>query len=289
MKYIEDVDLDYAYVTLQDAQNYQEYLTTLGRNGRPSGKLFYCTVTVITAIGRLTSFYTYLTKRNISIYNPFHGIVKLRREKTLPKNILNEENMGTLLSRLKNFMNGKDLNEKRQLYKAHVIAELMYSTGARINEVMSLRASDIDFNCGTVKLKDSKTGKTRSGILNSFALHVLRLYLDEMREDVLFLKNGADISLLFGSGSHLIIWINEIVNRESVKLTLGHFASHNFRHAFGAHLLKNGCDIRYIQELLGHVRLGTTQVYTKVVKDDLRAVLDNFHPRKFRKVMNEIV
>jgi site-specific recombinase XerD len=283
-EYIERDDLDYTRISILDAQNYQEYLST--RTMEKGGS--YATVSVISAIGRLTSFYTYAHARGIVAHNPFQEIIRLRREKSLPRNILDEEKMGRLLFHLRNFVKGTDLIERKQLYRAHVIAELMYSTGARINEVASLRAEDIDFTRSMVRLKDAKTGKERMGILNSYAHSVLRIYTDTMRKHVLFLKNGADERLLFGSGGSIRVWFNEVVNRESEKIKLGRFSSHNIRHAMGAHLLKNGCDIRWIQEFLGHVRLGTTQIYTKVVKEDLRAVIDRYHPRTFRRVRDEI-
>ena len=61
------------------------------------------------------------------------------------------------------------------------------------------------------------------------------------------------------------------------------FTSHGFRHSMATHLLKNGCDIRYIQEFLGHESISTTQIYARVVKEDLRSVIDDYHPRRFVK------
>ena len=82
----------------------------------------------------------------------------------------------------------------------------------------------------------------------------------------------------------LIEKLNNFLNKESEKLGLGHFSSHNFRHALGYHLLRSGCDIRYIQGILGHKELNTTQIYTKVDKDDLKEVLEQYHPRQFKEI-----
>ena len=78
-------------------------------------------------------------------------------------------------------------------------------------------------------------------------------------------------------------WLNTFLNKESERLGFGKFSSHNFRHAVGYHLLKNGCDIRHIQSILGHKKLSSTQIYTKVDKEDLRSVIDKYHPRFWKK------
>jgi len=233
-------------------------------------------------VGSLTTFYDYLRKRKLIPANPFREIRKVKRMKGLPKNILNEAQMSAFLKTLKEFWKGADLTERRKLYKAHVIAEFMYSTGSRINEVMKLTADDIDFLRGTVAVRDSKTGKSRECILGEYAAKVLKIYVEDTREYVLFGKNGGDARLLFGSKTNLKTWLNAFLGAECGKLGLPKVTTHHFRHAVGYHLLRAGCDIRYIQELLGHEKLSTTEVYTKVDKEDLRAVLDRFHPRTLR-------
>lgn len=136
--------------------------------------------------------------RNRVYTNPFWDIHRIRRTRSLPGNILKEDEMNKLLGHLKDFMQGRTLTERRQLYKAHVIAELMYSTGARINEVAKLKVRDINFLQGTVRLRDRKTGKERDGILNGFAEKALRVFVDQMREYILFSKIS-DLSLMFGA------------------------------------------------------------------------------------------
>jgi integrase/recombinase XerD len=277
--YLTSMDLDYLRVRFTDAQEYQHYLTTLtSEDGSPR----YAAATIVTHIGRLASFYDYLKNRKLIYANPFSDIHRIRRSRSLPKNILKEDEMNRFLNHLKDFMKGKTLIERRRLYKAHVIAELMYSSGARINEVAGLKVNDINFLQGTVRLRDSKTGRERDGILNAFAEKVMRIFVERMREYILFSKMS-DSSLIFGAGASLVIWLNSILNREAKGLQLGKFSSHHFRHAIGFHFLRAGCDIRYIQEILGHKELSTTQVYTLVEKEDLRNVLDTFHPRIFKR------
>lgn len=284
LKYAENSGIDFLRLKIRDAQDFQMYLSTaVNEDGSTcaerSRSIHYSRGSVLAIIGSTTSFYDYLRKKKVIISNPFLEITRIKRTKPLPKNILNEENMDKFLRHLKEFRKGKDLIERRNLYKAHVVSELMYSTGARINEIMKLRSSDVDFIRGVVRITDSKTGVIRDAILNEYAGKVLLLYVTKMREYVLFGKNNADMSLLFGNRANLKTWLNGILNRESGKLKLGKFTSHYFRHAVGYHLLRGGCDIRYIQEILGHKEMHTTQVYTKVDKEDLKNVIDEFHPR----------
>jgi integrase/recombinase XerC len=274
--YCAEIDLDARRVTIRDAQNFQVYLTT---RTTEDNTMRFSRASIQNIVGCVTMFYEFLRKKKFIASNPFTEVDCLRREKSLPRNIFNEGTMHIFLNHLKNFNQGRTLIERRQLYRAHVIAELMYATGARINEIAKLTAADIDCIRSTVLLHDSKTGKKREAILGSFAEKVLSLYMSEMRDYVLTEKSKPATGLLFGGGSNLKSWLNTILNNESQKLKLGTFTSHNFRHALGYHLLRGGCDIRFIQEIMGHVALHTTQVYTKVDKEDLRRVLDTFHPR----------
>jgi len=279
-KYIEETGLDFLKLSLREAQEYQVYLST---QTDENGKVRYSKASVLNIVGCVSKFYEFMRKKKNIYANPFIEVDRVRRSDSLPRNILNEENMDRFLKHLKNFMHGRTLIDKRQLYKTHVISELMYSTGARINEIGKLKSADVDFIRGTVTLDDSKTGKKRQGILNSFAEKVLWIYINEMREYVLTEKSGPESGYLFGGRTNLRTWLNMILNRESEKLELGKFTTHNFRHAVGYHLLRGGCDIRFIQEILGHEELHTTQVYTKVNKEDLRNVIDKFHPRMLRR------
>ena len=233
-------------------------------------------------MGCVSSFYDYLKKMKLIHSNPFPEVKRIKTGTVLPKNILNESEMNAFLAHLKRFGKGSDLARRKGMYKAHVVSELMYSTGARINEVMKLKAADIDFTRGTVRITDSKTAQVREGVLNSYAEKVLRIYVEEMRDYVIFGMNNGDAGLLFGSKAHLKTWLNGILGEEIESLGFGRFTSHHFRHAVGYHLLRGGCDIRFIQEILGHRLLATTQIYTKVDKDDLKSVIDEYHPRTLK-------
>jgi len=278
--YLENLGLDCLSVRIADAQEFQHYLSTLTDS---KGKPHYSVSSVSTMTGCLTAFYNYLKLKKLVLLNPFSEIRKIKQPKSLPGNIPGEEDMQKLLSSLRSFLKGENLTERRNLYKAHVIAELMYSTGARINEIVLLKLHDVDLIRGTVRIHDTKTNQVRDSILNSYTEKILRIFIEEMRDFVLFGKNGSSMDYLFGSLNHVRIVFNRVLGNESRLLELGTFKSHGIRHAVGVHLLNAGCDIRYIQEILGHRELTSTQVYTKVSKENLKGVLDRFHPRVFSR------
>lgn len=269
---------DFLRLRIAEAQEFQLHLATKTND---DGSVHYSKVTVSTMVDRVRRFYDYLRKRKLIHSNPFNEIQVIKRKKALPKNILNEEQMSLFLRHFREFWKAENLIESRKLYRAHILAEFMYSTGARINEVMKIKREDIDFLRGTVKVYDDKTGKSRECILNEYASKVLRIFIDDMREYAL-VENVRRSGALFGAGPSLVIWLNGVLTAESLKLGLPKVTTHHFRHAVGFHLLRAGCDIRYIKEILGHEELGTTQIYTKVDKLDLKSVIDEFHPRRLK-------
>ncbi|MCP4132431.1 MAG: tyrosine-type recombinase/integrase [bacterium] len=281
--FVNDTALDYLRLKVSEAQEFQTYLTTMTKE---DGAIHYNISTVSAMLSLLTSFYEYLRKKRIVQTNPFLEIKKVTKNRILPRNVLNEKNMDKFLKHLRHRWKEGDLNERKKIYKVHVISELMYSTGARINEIAKLKVEDVDLLRGVVRIEDSKTRQIREGILNSYAEKVLKVYIEEMREHVL-LDKSSNMEYLFGSKRHIKQWVNEILQDESEKLGLGEFTSHNFRHAVGYHLLRNGCDMRHIQGILGHKRLSSTQIYTKVDRERLKGVLDEFHPRILRAKKDE--
>jgi len=279
-QWVNDRGLDFLRLRIIDAQEFQLYLATKTND---DGSVHYNKVTVSTMVDRVRRFYDYLRKKKLIHGNPFNEIQAIKRKKAIPKNILNEEQMSLFLRHLREFNKAGNLFDRRKLYRTHVLAEFMYSTGARINEVMKIKREDIDFMRNTVTVFDDKTGKSRECILNEYAAKALRLYVEEMRGYVLVANHARKGDPLFGAGTGLVVWLNDVLTEESAKLGLPKVTTHHFRHAVGFHLLRAGCDIRYIKEILGHEELGTTQIYTKVDKLDLKSVIDEFHPRKMRQ------
>jgi len=284
--YCEREEIDVQMMTITRAENFQAELAAEvnsegnGRYGRRS---------IASLLGNVSSFYAYLRRKKIVHVNPFREMTKMRCEKKLPRHVPSEKEMETLLGYFRDFLKGEHSLERRRRYKMHVLCEMLYATGCRIHEAATLTVGDVDCERGVVKVHDLKNKKERCALLTDYAAKVLRVYIDRMREEVNFGKNGGDMRLLFGARWELANMLNTILKkaeqrvRESdtsgVPLRGYGWTSHIFRHALGSHLLRKGCDIRYIQEILGHESICTTQIYTKVEKEDLLHVIDEYHPR----------
>ena len=274
--YIEEYGIDPLALGMKGALGYQRYLC--GKKTAAGADRSHKSVNSL--VGEAKSLYAYLVEQGIAAANPFTDIRHVRELRVLPKNILRENKTEELLSELERFDCEPSLPRAIRRYRAHVVCELLYSTGMRISEAQGIREEDVDIDRKRVTIREAKTGKTRIGFLNDYACEVLRLYITTMRRwtaNRFHRGNGS----LFGSADALTIQTNKTLKEACAKLGLPETRSHGFRHAFGSHMLRAGCDIRLIQELLGHSLLRTTQVYTKVEKEDLRDVLDRFHPRQW--------
>jgi len=283
-KFLEERGLQVHEVGIREAQDYQGWLIDTGKvNG---GK--YSPKTVNAFLVSVTSFYEYLKREGLAASNPFKEIKKMRINKKLPRNLLKEDEMSLFLEKLSQFDEGpKNLKTKITRYRVHVVAELMYATGLRISEVANLKTEDINFTKGTITVREGKGGKTRTAWLCDYAKEVLRLYVDEMRELVFSEWNRKNNTLFGTSWQCFEKLVNSVLKETSKNLGQKTFTSHGFRHAVGYHLLRAGCNIRYIQEILGHKLIRNTEIYTKVDKENLKEVLDTCHPRKFRSVYDE--
>jgi integrase/recombinase XerD len=159
------------------------------------------------------------------------------------------------------------------------IVELMYSTGARVSEIVGLDLDEVD-DSGLMQVR-GKGSKERLVPVGSYAKSALDAYLVRSRP-VLAVKGSAKAVFLNQRGSRLSrqsIW--EIIQKASQGLGK-EVSPHSLRHSFATHLLEGGADVRVVQELLGHASVTTTQIYTMVSVDTLRDVYLASHPRAQR-------
>jgi site-specific recombinase XerD len=278
--YVDTNDIEFKRLNHREAQNYQTYLSTLTN---PDGSIHYSVRMIQDLINIVSNFYNYLKYIGSVYVNPFKSIKLLKSEKRLPANIPTEEILNEFLTNLKCFWKEKNVRTQRFKYRNHVISELMYSTGLRISELAGLEENDIDFDRGIVRVRNGKGGKERSCYLNEYSGNVLKIYITQMRDLIVHKKSSSG---LFGSNSGRILEgrLNDKLNDLGKKFNIGNFTSHKFRHCIGFHLLRRGCDMRYIQLILGHDDLKSTSIYAKVDKNDLKNELDKYHPRRFGKV-----
>ena len=162
------------------------------------------------------------------------------------------------------------------------ILEMLYATGARVSEVISLDLDDL-VDPTMVRLF-GKGSKERIVPVGSYAQRALQAYLVRVRPVLATLGKGTPAVFLNQRGSRLSrqsVW--QIISDAAAKANLGsEISPHTLRHSFATHLLEGGADVRVVQELLGHSSVATTQIYTLITVDALREVYSTAHPRARR-------
>jgi len=173
------------------------------------------------------------------------------------------------------------LDPEDALYlRNRALLELLYATGIRASEAAHLRIADLNFQVAFLRCI-GKGRKERIVPVNQTALWSVRQYLDELRPRLIRSDNGSDFIFLSRTGhplSRVDVW--RIVRHAALLTGLtAKITPHTLRHCFGSHLLQGGADLRYVQEMLGHADVTTTQIYTHVDQQHLRSMHKKFHPR----------
>jgi len=220
--------------------------------------------TVARRLSTLRSFFKFLTREGYLKTNPLISLSSPKQEKHLPLFLTEDE-----VTRLIEAAIPKDERGLRD----RAILETFYSTGIRISELVGLDTQDIDFIGGIAKVM-GKGKKERMVPIGDVAIKTIRAYLEKRKKqtDALFLnKSGRRIT---DRGVRDIV--KKHLRLASIKQGV---SAHTLRHSFATHLLNRGADLRSVQELLGHVNLSTTQIYTHLTTDRLKSVYDKAHPR----------
>ncbi|WP_459611909.1 site-specific tyrosine recombinase XerD [Corynebacterium urogenitale] len=157
------------------------------------------------------------------------------------------------------------------------LVEMLYSTGARITELLELDVDDLDTKNQLVLVR-GKGGKERIVPLGIPALEALSQYLVRARTSLN--KKGSPALFLNQRGGRMGRQSGyKVVSEAAERAGLGAVSPHSLRHSFATHLLEGGADVRVVQELLGHASVATTQIYTKVTPEHLREMWQTSHPR----------
>ncbi len=220
-------------------------------------------------IGTVKNMHNYFSM-HYNIPNKLENIERLKTKKTLPK-VLTIEEVDKLLDL--NYSNAYECRNKAML-------ELMYSSGLRISELLSLTLNDVDLINNLVKVF-GKGSKERIIPIGDYATSALETYINEYRSSLLKKGRITDILFLNNHGlkmsrSGFFKIIQKIAEDKGIKKEI---SPHTLRHSFATHMLEGGADLRSIQELLGHENMSTTSIYTHVRSDLLRKNYDDFHPR----------
>jgi integrase/recombinase XerD len=257
-----------AEVTKPMLDRYQRWLFHYRKaNGQP--------LTFLTQKNRLMplrQFFSWCVRTNRILYNPAADIEMPRVEHRLPKHVLSIEEVETVMSQ-------PDLTKPLGV-RDRAIIELFYATGMRRGELSRLRVFDVDIDRRAIRINQAKGKKDRVVPVTERALAWLLAYLSDVRprlavepdEGVLFLAvDGAAMAL-----NHLTVLASRYVNAAEISGKSG--SCHLFRHTMATLLLEGGADIRYIQAILGHADLASTEIYTRVSIQALTAVIDSCHP-----------
>lgn len=219
-------------------------------------------------VSAIRTFYKFLLIEKIIDINPSEFLELPKLRKNLP-NTLSKEDVEKLL----------DINLITDFsYRNKAMLELMYATGLRVSELVSLKINDIDFDNCLVRTM-GKGSKERIIPINDYSIYYIKKYILEYRNrmmkkryhDYIFINNhGLPITR---QGFFKIL--KALALEKDIKTPI---SPHTLRHSFATHLLDYGADLRSIQEMLGHSNLSTTQIYTHVSSEHLKENYNNSHP-----------
>lgn len=251
------------------------YLTILHKQYKPK--------TVKRKIASLKAFFHYLSYREILSENPFDKLdIRFREAKLLPKTIP----FHSLQTFLTTLYTQKDLArtdyQKRCCIRDIAVIELLFATGMRISELCSLRPQNIDLENNTVRIYGKGAKERILQVGNPDVLSALKLYYETFRDDIeicgYFFVNRLTHKLSDQSVRFMIDHYARLANLEQ------HITPHMFRHSFATLLLEQDVDIRYIQQMLGHSSISTTEIYTHVSNGKQKDILFHRHPRNLMEV-----
>jgi len=228
-----------------------------------------------TLLNPLRAFFKWLARENHVLYNPASELVLPRSPRQLPKTLLS-------VQEVEHVLNQPDVAELTGI-RDRAILEAFYSTGIRRLELARLTLYDVDLARGTVMIRQGKGRKDRLIPIGERACAWIGKYLDEVRPR---LATRADERTLFLTDYGEPFEKNrlgDLVKRYMRHAGIAQGSCHAFRHACATHMLENGADIRFIQVLLGHSELSTTQIYTQVSIAKLKEIHAATHPAKLER------
>ena len=267
----------------RDLRYFSNYLNTIGvnkfENVNKTSVMSYIyelqkanksSSTISRNIASLRSFFNYHNDRGVLTVNPLRDFESPKVSKKDPEILTLNEVESLLLQ--PDCTTQKGIRDKAML-------ELLYATGIRVTELISLKISDINLKLEYLRCGDGLQ-KGRVIPLGSKAVEALSIYIAEARNSFLF-DESEDLLFLNCRGSHMTrqgFW--KIIKGYAAKAGIAdNITPHTLRHSFAVHLLENGADVQAVQEMLGHSDISTTLVYVKMNKNRLKDVYAKAHPR----------
>ncbi|MGI8511245.1 MAG: site-specific tyrosine recombinase XerD [Solirubrobacteraceae bacterium] len=218
----------------------------------------------------LRSFYRHLRREEVLDTDPTAALSSPRRGRRLPQ-VLTRAEVGRLLAQ-------PDGSEPATL-RDRALLELMYACGLRASEVIGLDVGDLDLDDAVVRAR-GKGSKERVIPVGRGAVGAVRTYLEHGRSELVGARAESHLFVNFRGGALTRQGLYKIVRRHAAGAGLAdRMSPHTLRHTFATHLLAGGCDLRSVQEMLGHADVATTQLYTHLSSERLKDVYFKAHPR----------
>lgn len=257
-----------ADVTPQVLVTYQNQIITRGSHDQ--GPL--AVSTQLLRVCRVRQFFRFLVKQNYLLADPSVVLETPRVPRRLPARVLS-------IAEMKRLLVAPDVKTALGL-RDRAILELLYACGIRVGELIGLTVQDIDLVAGELAVRRGKGGRARQVPVGTAACLWVGRYLNEVRSCLV--RRHGEITLFVSRGGRrqdrtdVMMMIRRYAHAARIP---GRVTPHVIRHTFATHLLKGKASLRHIQELLGHARLTTTQIYTRVDLTDLKEVYRRCHPR----------
>ena len=274
--YRNDLSVFAAFAGAEDIQSVGDVTTPLVRRWvRVMGEQRLAATSVNRRLSALRGLFTFLVGEGTVSHNPAASVRSVKTPRRLPETLFEQEMEEMLRIDREDFAG----------LRTRALLEILYSTGARITEICSANVDDLLFRRRAL-LVHGKGGKDRFVFLGDVAFDALRAYLPYRHE--FLLRRGLDtckaLFVNLRGGRLTPRGAAGIISQRLSETGLSkHLTPHGFRHSFATHILNHGADIRVVQELLGHSRLSTTQVYTHVGMDRLQRVYREAHPHARRQ------
>ncbi len=254
-----NTDVDYVTAGEEELNGYIDHLRTAGKS----------VATVSRNIASLKNFYVWMKLHGYVEANPTGKLVPDKAMHKLPE-ILTAEEVELLLSQPE--------CTDRKGYRDRAMLELLYATGIRVSELIGLDVTDVNLSAGIINCRGRD--KVRSIPLYPKAVKALKDYVDFIRPEMIASPNERALFVNVGGErmSRQGFW--KIVKSYQQKAGIEKdITPHTLRHSFATHLLENGADLHSIQEMLGHADISSTQIYSQLVKKQLKDVYNKAHPR----------
>lgn len=269
-KYLEDRKINFMGI---DQEIIREYLKYINKNDIKNN-------TSARKLSSLRQFYKFLFQENILSHNPMNGIESPKISKNLPK-IISVNFIMELIEHVKSEIdqNPSDLINKYRLQRFLSQIEILYSTGIRVSELLSIKLSHFN-RSSSFLIVNGKGNKERIVPLTENAIREINQYIALLGniydlDNLVFLYPG-----LGGKSTMTRQYFAKQLKLHSraAGLDPNQISPHVIRHAFASHMLSNGADLRAVQQMLGHSDISTTQIYTHILDEKLKATIKENHP-----------